>query len=232
MKEEQMYLFCCSEGTLTACTADLFRASENSCGAGWATVTWGHGCWWKTRPLQRLQKFSIQHRKPRVAAEGNSYAIDLVSHKKKNQNWNHHQSHINPSEPQVTWTIAWLWHPGRLSVMLESKGNSHKTLQQWDVLKQSKQFRPRLSFEGCTVFMQTLNIQNRATSQWLLPVAQRMLFSLWQRRQLWWVYINRVLAAVGLVQFDQSGVLWPLTVHLLRDIHIRQLSFPFALLWT
>lgn len=56
----------------------------------------------------------------------------------------------------------------------------------------------------------------------VVPIAQRMLLSLWQWRQLWRVDIDRVLTAVRFIQFDQSGVLWPLTVHLFfaREIPI------------
>lgn len=47
---------------------DLFRAPKDGRGARWAAVAWGHACWRRARPLQRLQKLSIEHREPGVAA--------------------------------------------------------------------------------------------------------------------------------------------------------------------
>lgn len=48
----------------------------------------------------------------------------------------------------------------------------------------------------------------------VVPVAERMLFSPRQRRQLWRVDVDRVLTTVGFIKFYQSSFLWPFTIHL------------------
>lgn len=58
-----------------------------------------------------------------------------------------------------------------------------------------------------------------------------MLLSLRWRRQLWRVDVDCVLAAVRFIQFDQSGVLWSLTVHLVCKRNTNSAAvfiFPFS----
>lgn len=48
----------------------------------------------------------------------------------------------------------------------------------------------------------------------VVPVAQRMLLSLGQRRQFRRVDVDRVLATVGFIKFNQSSLLWTFTINL------------------
>lgn len=56
-----------------------------------------------------------------------------------------------------------------------------------------------------------------------------MLLSLRQWWQLWRVDVDRVLTAVGLIQFDQSGFLWPFTVNLgFQEKHTFIIDLPLS----